>query len=147
MTAAATGATAETKDVFNGVSKVVVTYCTNAKNGAGSVKVSVGDDSVTKDVTKSGGATPRELEYEFNKATGKVGLEVTCSANSIYINSVAITAGGGVTYANYSVWCDGGTDVENVTIDRPAAVKAIRDGQLVIIRGEEVYSITGARIQ
>ena len=147
VTAAATGATAETKDVFNGVSKVVVTYCTNSKTGAGSVKVSVGDNSVTKDVTKSGGATLRELEYEFNKATGKVGLEVTCSANSIYINSVAITAGGGVTYANYSVWCDGGTDVENVTIDRPAAVKAIRNGQLVIIRGEEVYSITGARIQ
>lgn len=55
--------------------------------------------------------------------------------------------GGGASYSNYTTTCSGGTDVENVTIDRPAAVKAIRNGQLVIIRGEEVYSITGARIQ
>ena len=55
--------------------------------------------------------------------------------------------GGGASYSNYTTTCSGGTDVENVTIDRPAAVKAIRNGQLVIIRGEEVFSITGERIQ
>ena len=147
VTAAFTGAAAETNDVFNTINKVVVKYCTNASKGAGSVKVSVGDNSLSKDVTKTGGTTLRELEYDFNSETGKVGIEVTCSANSIYIYSVAITAGGGITYADYSVWCNAGTDVENVNVERPAAVKVIRDGQLLLIRGEEIYSITGARIQ
>ena len=54
-------------------------------------------------------------------------------------------AGGG--YINYTTSCGGDTAIETVEVTRPAAVKAIRNGQLVIIRGEEVFSITGERIQ
>jgi hypothetical protein len=54
-------------------------------------------------------------------------------------------AGGG--YINYTTSCDGDTAIETVEVTRPAAVKAIRNGQLVIIRGDEVFSITGERIQ
>lgn len=39
------------------------------------------------------------------------------------------------------------TDVENTFVPAEKAVKVIRDGLLYIIRGEQVYTITGARIK
>ena len=143
VTAAVTGAAAETNNVFNSVNKVVVKYCTNSKTGAGSVKVSVGDNTISQDVTKSGGATLRELEYEFSNVTGKVGIEVTCSTNSIYINSVAITAGGGVTYKDYSTSCGGSTAIENTNVSAPATRKIIENGQVLILRDGVKYTLFG----
>ena len=138
---------AETKTEVNAVSKIVVTYCTNARDGAGSVQMSVGTESASKEVTKAGGATLRTLEYSFNKASGKVGIKVNCTTNSIYINSVAITSASGVSYKDYTTVCGGDeTDVEN-TAAPVTAVKTIRNGQLVIIRGNAVYSASGVRIQ
>ena len=55
--------------------------------------------------------------------------------------------GGGASYSDYSTACTSGTGVEQVTIAQPAAVKAIRNGQMVIIRGEEVYTLTGVRVE
>ncbi|MEE3334644.1 MAG: hypothetical protein VZR54_10360, partial [Ruminococcus sp.] len=96
---------------------------------------------------KTGGVSLRTLEYTFNKVSGKVALEVTCTTNSIYVYSVAITTGGGTAYSNYTTSCGGDeTAIENMEIV-PTAVKAIRNGQLVIIRSNAVYSVTGARIQ
>ena len=146
VTASFSGAGAETKNSFNNVSKVVVTYCTNASKGAGSIKISVGNDELSQSVTKNGGTTLRDLEFDFNNASGKLAIEVTCTTNSIYVNTITVTAGGGTTYSNYSTACGQGSDVETV-VCQPSAIKAIRDGQLVIIRGEEVYSITGERIE
>lgn len=39
------------------------------------------------------------------------------------------------------------TAVESVEMNEPVAVKAIINGQIVIIRGEAVYTLTGARVQ
>ena len=146
VTAGASGAGAETKTTFDKVSKVVVTYCTNKSNGAGSIKVSVGSTSKSLDVTKSGGTSLRNLEYTFDKASGKVALEVTCSTNSIYVNSVAITAGGGVSFSNYSTSCSSQA-IDDVEQEAKVAFKTLRNGQIVIIRGDAVYSITGTRIK
>ena len=55
--------------------------------------------------------------------------------------------GGGAFYSNYSTACETGTGIESVSQSTVSAYKAIRNGQLVIIRGEEVYSITGERIE
>ena len=148
VTTGASGAGAETKTAMNNVSKIVVSYCTNATKGEGSIKMSVGSTELSKEVTKAGGADLRDLEYTFNNASGKVGIEVTCTTNSIYIHSVAVTAAGGASYSNYTTSCEGGqTDIENTPAGKPAAVKALRNGQLVILRGEEVYSLTGTRLQ
>ena len=67
---------------------------------------------------------------------------------ALYLDAVTVTWGeGGNPYSNYTTVCGGGeTAIENTDI-APAAVKAIRNGQLVIIRGNAVYSATGARIQ
>ena len=147
VTSAYTGAGAETKQPFDKVSKVVVTYCTNATKGAGSIKVTVGADSKSSEVTKEGGVSLRTLEYTFDKVSGKIAVEVTCTTNSVYVHDVTVVSGGGASYTNYTTSCGGGeTAIENTNI-APAAVKAIRNGQLVIIRGNAVYSATGARIQ
>ena len=79
---------------FVNVSKVIVNYCTNANKGAGSVSIGIGNNTVTtKNVTKTGGDTHRNLEYNYNPTqSGSVTITVNCTTNSIYINSITITA-------------------------------------------------------
>ena len=92
----------------------------------------------------------RDLEFDFNNASGDLSFVVTCTTNSIYVNSISITSGGGssVVYSNYSTSCGGGESiVETIGEQEKAVRKEIRNGQLVIIRGEEVYSITGERME
>ena len=148
VTANTSGAKATTKNEVSNVSNIVVNYCTNATKGEGSITMSVGSQKVTHHVTKSGGASLRELEFSFPDATGKVAIEVTCTTNSIYVHSIAITSGGGVSYSNYTTFCEAGQGLEDTDCDcRQPAVKEIRDGQMVIIRGDNIYSVTGTRIQ
>ena len=147
VTTGASGAGAETKSAMSNVSKVVVTYCTNASKGVGSIKVNVGSTEVSHDVTKSGGTSLRDLEFAFNNASGKVGIEVTCTTNSIYVNSVAITAGGGASYSDYSTACGCWyTDIDQVE-GNVQCTKVLREGQLYLIIGDAVYTVTGARVQ
>ena len=147
VTTGASGAGAETKNAMSNVSKVVVTYCTNASKGVGSIKVNVGSTEVSHDVTKSGGTSLRDLEFAFNNASGKVGIEVTCTTNSIYVNSVAITAGGGASYSDYSTACGCWyTDIDQVE-GNVQCTKVLREGQLYLIIGDAVYTVTGARVQ
>ena len=150
VTAGVSGAGAELKTPLSNVTKVVIKYCTNASKGVGSIKVDVGNASVSKNVTKVGGTPLRDLEFDFNNASGDLSFVVTCTTNSIYVNSISITSGGGssVVYSNYSTSCGGGESiVETIDEQQQAVRKEIRNGQLVIIRGEEVYSITGERIE
>jgi hypothetical protein len=93
VTTGSTGANATSKSSFNSVSKVVVTYSTNANAGAGSIAVKVGSNSAhSQNVTKTGGTSDRTLEYTISpNETGSVQITVTCGTNSIYVKSVAIT--------------------------------------------------------
>jgi hypothetical protein len=100
ITSSVSGANATTKNDFANVSKIVVTYSTNASKGTGSVSIQVGSNTATsEDVTTTGGTTDRTLEYTYDTPqSGAVKLTVSCSVNSIYIKSVAITyniSGGG----------------------------------------------------
>ena len=65
----------------------------------------------------------------------------------MYVNAIIITWGEAITYSDYSTDCSDEQHLENKTVDQPTAVKAIRDGRLVIIRGEAIYDITGTRIR
>ena len=147
VTATGSGAGAITKSSLENVSKVVVTYCTNSAKGEGSVAVKAGSTVKSLDVTKSGGASLRDLTYNFDKESGKVEFEVTCTTNSIYIHSIAVTCGGGVSYKGYTTTLDCGQGIEDVITGKQTAVKMLRNGQLVIIRGDEVFTVTGVRIQ
>ena len=149
VTTATSGASAETKTAMSNVSNIVVTYCTNASKGVGSIKMSVGSTELSQDITKTGGITLRDLQFNFNNASGKVGIEVTCTTNSIYINSVAVTAGGGASYSDYSTACGCWyTDMDSIESSSENEGRLVlRNGQLLIIRGDAIYSITGARLQ
>ena len=93
VTTGASGANATTKSSLTGVTNIVVTYSTNASNGAGSIAVKIGDnDAHSQNVTKTGGTTDRTLTYTIDPAeSGNVTLTVTCTTNSIYVKSIAIT--------------------------------------------------------
>ena len=93
VTTGASGANATTKNSYYNVSKVEVTYSTNASNGAGSIDIQVGSNTArSQNITKTGGTTDRTLTYSIDpKETGNVKITVTCTTNSIYVKSVAIT--------------------------------------------------------
>lgn len=107
-----TGANGTSPISFSNVSSVVVTYSTNASKGAGSISVKVGTNTAhSQNVTKTGGTTDRTLTYNINPAeTGNITLTVTCTTNSIYVKSVAITYSSG----------GGSVAVESVTLDESA---------------------------
>ena len=148
VTTNSTGAGATSKNSFSDVSKVVVKYCTNASKGAGNIEFSIGSTSVVQNVTKTGGTTLRDLQFDFNNVSGNATIEVNCTTNSIYVNSVAITYGGThTTYSNYSLSCEGAQGIENTKVEAPAAYKTLIDGRIVIVRGDAVYTLTGARVR
>ena len=131
VTTGASGAGATTKSSVTNVSKVVVKYCTNATKGAGSIKVVVGAKESTQDITKTGGTTLRDLEFAFDKASGKVSFEVSCSTNSIYINSVTIITSGGVSYSEYVTTCTPPCEgtLTGITLNTESVKKTFTEGE------------------
>ena len=146
VTASTSGAKATSCKSFSDVNKIVVNYCTNAMAGVGSIAMTVGSETVSKSVTKTGGASLRDLEFPFSSASGGVAIEVTCTTNSIYVHSVSITSGGGASYKDYTTSCES-QGIEEILQDPHAAVKVIRDGHILILRGDAVYDITGSRVE
>lgn len=141
---------ATTKSAVENITKVVVNYCTNKSDGAGSIKIMVGNEELSKSVSKSGGTTLRNLEYTFDNVSGKVALSVTCSTNSIYVYSVTITAGGksSTTYYTSDADCTA-TGIEEVTSNEPQTQgrKVLINGQLYILYNNAMYTATGIRVQ
>ena len=84
---------------------------------------------------------------EYNVFAGYATSNISAGGTEYF--DLEIGGGTSVVYTNYTTSCGGGVEtiIENVVSDKPAAVKLLRNGQLLILRGEEVYSITGSRIQ
>ena len=131
VTTGASGAGATTKSSVTNVSKVVVNYCTNKSAGAGSVKITVGGTEKSLDVTSSGGTSLRDLEFTFDKVSGKVSIEVTCSTNSIYINAITLTTGGGVSYSDYVTTCTPPCEgtLTGITLNTESVKKTFTEGE------------------
>ncbi len=87
-----TGAYATSKSSFEGVYKVVVKYCTNSSSGAGTINIKVGSNNEHSfTVSTNEGTTYRDAAFDFASVeSGKVKLSVTCTTNSIYIQSITI---------------------------------------------------------
>ncbi len=91
VTSGASGANATSPISFSGVQEVVVSYCTNASKGVGSIEINIGGKSNTLSVTKEGGTTARNLTFTFDPTvSGNVKITVTCTTNSIYICGITI---------------------------------------------------------
>lgn len=131
VTTGTTGAGAKTTQSFNNVTKVVVKYCTNASKGAGSIDVTVGSTKVSQAVTSTGGTSLRDLEFAFEGASGTATLVVNCTTNSIYVNSITITSGGGASYSNYTTSCTPPCvgELTGITIDTNDAQKEFTEGE------------------
>ena len=93
VTTGSTGANATSPVSYTDVSQIVVTYSTNASNGAGAIIMKVGNNAdQSKNVTKTGGTTDRTLTWDYStRQSGSVKMTVNCTTNSIYVKSVAIT--------------------------------------------------------
>ena len=63
------------------------------------------------------------------------------------MNSLTITWGGGsaATYSGYTTTCAGASTALEQTEEQPVVRKIIRNGQLLIIRDGEIYTITGIK--
>lgn len=96
VTTAETGANGTSPYTFTDVEEIVVTYCTNTKNGVGTIVVQVGDGTAqTFSVTKpsSGGTTPKEATFSYStKESGAIKITVNCTTNSIYLIGATIKA-------------------------------------------------------
>ena len=98
VSTAVSGANATSLISFTNIKEIVVTYNTNAKAGAGSVAIQVGSNAeVSQDCAYSAPGDGRSANYtatfDYSSApqSGNVKITVTCSTNSLYIKSVAIT--------------------------------------------------------
>ena len=124
------------------------TITINAKQygtDTGSLSVTVNENtdfgSAQMPSSEGGVLTFTDDEITINSIT------ITTSSKRAYVKSVTIGTGStSTTYYSSTVSCGGGTDVENASVEQ-VAVKALMNGQIVIIRGDAVYSITGVRIQ
>lgn len=86
-------------------------------------------------------------------ASGKLGLwngkamSVTFNTGQqVRMTSIEVTYGGPATNTYYSTIEDCTLDISEIEVEK-TAVKALRDGQLVILRGDKIYTVTGARIE
>lgn len=114
VTTGSTGANATSPTSLSNISKIVVYYHTNKNAGVGTIKVQVGSGteqtfSVTKPATDQG-LTSKNTTFNFSPVeTGKVKLTVNCSTNSVYIEKVVITTGGGGSTYTVNYDANGGT--------------------------------------
>ena len=122
------------------VSKVVVN-ASKYGSDTGKLKVTAGS-------TELGSAQSPAANLEFTTSTPVETNTITIATTSkrAYVASITVIAGGGTSYSDYAIGCEGSQDVELVG-DGKRANKVIENGQLIIIRGDEKYSIFGQKIQ
>lgn len=100
--------------------------------------------------TKGGPGCFSAPGYSYSEAvgtwTGNATSVTFAASKQVRINSMTVTLNSLSTTYYSSESCSSSTDIENTTIV-PVAQKLLRNGQIVIIRGEAVYTITGERIQ
>jgi len=130
--------TVDVSKVTVNASPYVSSYSGNTENCSLSVKA--GSTTIGSAKTPATG-----LEYLADPAVETNTITISATKRA-YIASISVVAGGGVSYSNYSTSCEHGTGIEHTCI-KPNAQKVIRDGRMVILRGDAVYSVTGERLQ
>lgn len=96
VTTGTTGANATSKNQFNSVSKIVVTYNTNKSAGAGSIVIKIGSNNeVSHNVAYSSGdgrSSNYTTTFDFDTAqTGNIKITANTTTNSIWVKSIEIT--------------------------------------------------------
>ena len=122
VTKGASGASATSKTSFTGVTRVLITYCTNKSSGTGDVTVKVGN--ATKTVAVNGtGTNQRTMEFDFSDTTpsGVLNFTVECTDNSIYICQITVICANPATLHTLSLSA-GGAAVEVLADNLPMTI-------------------------
>ena len=69
---------------------------------------------------------------------------VRSKQSALYLSSITFSWGSAPSFSDYTTQCSVITAIETTT-EKPVAVKAIRNGQVVILRGNEVYNLLGVK--
>lgn len=121
------------------VSKVVV--------NASQFGTDTGKLTVTAGSTQLGSESPvSNLEFVAGTPVETNTITIATSSKRAYVQSISVVAGGGVSYSNYSITCSGETAIDNSVV-APKAIKVLENGQIVIILGDQKYTIFGQKIQ
>ena len=97
--ATVSGANATSPVSFDNITKIVVTYNTNAKAGDGTLEVKIGENAATSvnwaySGKKDGRTANFTAEFDYEETqSGTVKLTANTTTNSIYVVSIAITYG------------------------------------------------------
>lgn len=110
-------------------------------------------ESGTQGTWRVNSSTNENRALVFRKGDYNVfGAYATSNINGTEYYDLEIGGGApGVSYSDYRTSCGPGVGIDNVNAsslqggDRGRLI--LRDGQMVIIRGEEVYSLTGTRLK
>lgn len=144
VTSGESGANATTKSSYDDVTKVTVTYSTNASSGAGSIDIKVNGTSYTgsASVSNSGGTTDRTIDFTppSSALDGAVKITVSCSTSSVYIKSIQIFyTGSTTTYEGYRTACCDDPQLTFGTIASPVT-------EYVIVREDLASASAGVEI-
>jgi hypothetical protein len=111
-------------------------------------------DKVLTTIEAAKGSTMTDYDWTNTQSlSGKSALIFTCSnadsKKGIGFQSVTINAtGAGTTYSRYITTCQTTTEVETVTDKKGLPVRKILvGGQLYILQGQQLFTITGQRVK
>ena len=128
----------------NAMSTIVFNISAQGKKRLAPITASVGTitTQTTEDemVTWSGNAT--EVTFTVGDKAD-YGSDGSAKAGQLCFTSITVVSGTAATYTNYSTTCGGtSTDIENIAVEGKA-VKAIVNGQLIIIKNGVQYNAQG----
>jgi hypothetical protein len=121
------------------VTKVVVN-ASQFGTDTGTLQVSAGSQVL-------GSKSPASnLEYAASTPVETNTITLTTTKRA-YVSSISVVTGGVVSHSNYTTACGcEGTAIENTEL-APKAEKTVENGQIVILRGNEKYTVLGQKIK
>ena len=84
-------------------------------------------------------------EGEFTVEGDYTYIGIRSNDKALYLNKFTVTWETATII--YTSTMDKATKIENSGSEQPSVMKVLRNGQILIIRGEDVYTVTGARVQ
>ena len=132
--------------IFNGSKYIKHSSGTNisAVNEAYTWTITAGEKGTWRINSQTSGRALIFRTGEYNVFGGYATSNISATGTEYF--DVEIGNQSAASYSNYSTVCGGGSALEN-TVVTPKAVKVIENGQLIIIRENEKYSIFGQKIQ
>ncbi|MBR1995907.1 MAG: hypothetical protein IJ989_01465 [Paludibacteraceae bacterium] len=132
----------------NAMSTIVFNLSEQGKKRLAPITASVGTitTQATNDATVTWTGNATEVTFTVGDKAN-YGSDGDGKAGQLCFTSITVTSGTPATYTNYSTTCDGtSTDIENIAVEGKA-VKAIVNGQLIIVKDGVKFNALGQVIK